>query len=128
LLRHFDGERAHREQLVDVLLRNLAGPIDLVRVHLVAQITSELRQKTFARGFVFRALDWVGKNPVEIEAADEKIAGETAAFIQRIARAFRQLQGSGLPGRHLRRINDWRGRCRFRRRFFCDLFFGCFER
>jgi hypothetical protein len=92
-----DRERSHFEKLVDVLLRNLPGPVDLIRVHVVAQITPELGQKSLPGRSIFRTLFWKWKNPVEIEAADEKVAGKTAALIQRIARTLRQSRAAALP-------------------------------
>ena len=38
LLRDLDPERAHREEVVDVLLRNFAGAIDLVGVDVSLEI------------------------------------------------------------------------------------------
>src|SRR5205807_937927 len=98
-----------------------------VRVDIVAQITPELREKFLARRDVFGALFWIRKNPVEIEPADEKIARETAAFVERIARTFRQLERGRFARRHFRGVDHRRGRCWLRRRFFGYLFFRCFE-
>ena len=77
---------------------------------------------------------------VEIVATDEKITGETAAIIERIARRFRQLERFTLPFRHLRSVDDRRGwffRLAIGRirptgglgaGFLSDLFFRRFER
>ena len=128
MLRHLDGKCAHSEQLVDVLLWNLAGAIDLIRVDIVAQIAPELSEKFLARRDIFGALFWIRKNPVEIEPADEKIARETAAFVERIARTLRQLEGGRFARRHFRGVDHRRDCCWLRRRFFGYLFFRCFER
>ena len=87
---------AHREKVVDILLRDFAGAIDLIRVHVRFEIGAKLREKSFARGAIFRALLGKGKDAVEIVAADEEIAGETAAFVERIAGTFRQIERGAL--------------------------------
>ncbi len=126
LLRNLDGEGAHGEEVVDILLRDFAGAIDLIRVHVRFEISAEFRQKSFARGAIFRALLGEGKDAVEIVAADEKVAREAAAFVERIAGTFGQLERRRLARRHLRSVDHGRG-CRLRAGLFCDLFFRCFE-
>ena len=127
MLRNLDAERAHREKIVDILLRDFAGAIDLIRVDVRFEIGAEFRQKSFARGAIFRALLGEGKDAVEIVAADKEIAREAAAFIERIARTFRQIERGRLARRHLRRVDDGRGR-RLRAGLLRDLLFRCFER
>ncbi len=85
LRRNFHTERAHCEEVVDVVLRNFAGAIDLIGIHVFAQIFLQTAEKLFARRAVLRALlrPWI--NPIEVVATDEKIAGETASLIKRIA-------------------------------------------
>ena len=52
---------------------------------MIAQIAFQFLQKIFAGRTIFSALCRVGINSVEIVAADEKIARETAAVVERIA-------------------------------------------
>ena len=61
MLRNLDPERAHREEVVDVLLRNFAGAIDLVGIDVVVQIFLELAQKFLAGRAIFGALLGKGK-------------------------------------------------------------------
>src|ERR1043166_7359801 len=88
LARDFYPERTELEEIVDVLLRNFAGAIDLIGVNFVAQVIFELGQKIRARLSIFSALLRPGEDPVEIVATDEKVAGETAALVERIARGL----------------------------------------
>ena len=106
LLRNLDGESPHREKVVDILLRDFAGAIDLIRVHVRFEIGAELRQEPFSRGAILRALVGEGKDAVEIVAADEEVAGEAAAFIERIAGTLGQIKRGGFPRRHLGRVDD----------------------
>jgi len=80
--------------------------VDFVRIDMFAQITFQLLQEIFARDAVFRALRGIWVNSIEIVTSDEKIAGETAAVLERIARRFRQLKRFPLAFRHLRRVDD----------------------
>ena len=48
LLRNLDRERAHREEVVDILLRDFAGAIDLIRIDV------RLRDKRAARREILR--------------------------------------------------------------------------
>ena len=127
LLRNLDRESAHCEQVVDILLRDFAGAIDLIRVHVCFEIGTKLGKEALAGGAIFRALLGERKDAVEIETADEEIAGEAAAFIERIARTFRQIERRRLAGRHLGSVNHGR-RCRLRAGLFRNLFFRCLER
>src|SRR5205085_7744962 len=88
-----------------VLLRNLAGPIDFVCVHIFAQVFFETCQEFFARFPIFRALlrPWI--NPIKIVTTDEQIAGEAAPLIQWITRRFGKLERFALAFRHLRRVD-----------------------
>src|SRR5438132_11044638 len=96
---------------------------------MLAQIRFELLQKWFARGAIVRALFRKGMNAPEIVATDEKIARETAAIIQRIARRLSQLERFALTLRHFRSVDDGRGGLpRLDAGLFGGLFFRCFER
>src|SRR5438105_1601114 len=71
--------------------------------------------------------------PIEIVATNKKVAGETAAVLERIARGFRQFERFPLPFRHLRRVDNAGSRLFWfatglRAGFLSDLFFGRFER
>ncbi len=127
LLGNLDRESAHREEVVDILLRDFAGAIDFIGVHVRFEISPQFGEKPFARGAIFGALLGERKDAVEIVAANEEVAREAAAFIERITGTFRQIERRGFPRRHLRSIDDRRGR-RLRAGFFSDLFFRCFER
>ena len=100
LLRNFDAERAHREKIVDVFLRDLAGPIDFIGIDVFAQIFLQTGEKFFSGGAIFGALlgKWV--NARKIVTADKKVARETAAIVERIARGFGQLERFALAFRH----------------------------
>ena len=100
LLRHFDSKGADLGQPGKIFRRNFARAIDLVRIDMLAQIRFELLQKWFARGAIVRALFRKGMNAAEIVATDEKIARETAAIVQRIARRLSQLERFPLTLRH----------------------------
>ena len=78
-------ESAHREEVVDVPLRDFAGAIDFIRVHIRFEIGAKFREKSFTRGAIFRALLRERKDAVEIVATDEEVAREAATFIERIA-------------------------------------------
>ena len=96
---------------------------------MFAQITFKFAEEIFARGAIFRALRGIGINSIEIITSDEKIAGETAAVLERIAGGFCQLERFALAFRHLRRVDDgghrFFGSCAG---FLSDLFFRRFER
>src|SRR5439155_12258926 len=77
LLRNFHAKGTHREKIVDVLLRNFAGAIDLVGVDIFAEIFFQAAEEFLPRGAVFSALLRIRMDAREIVAADEKIAGET---------------------------------------------------
>ena len=85
MLRHLDRERAHREQIVDVLLRDFAAAIDLIGIDVRVQIFLQLREEWLSRRLVLRGLIRERKDAIELELPDEKVARETAAFIERIA-------------------------------------------
>src|SRR5262249_8941779 len=126
---NFDSERADLGQSLEIFRRNLARAIDLVRIDVLAQIILELLQKPSAGRAVLLALRRPRINPVEIVAANEKIARETAAIVQRIARRLGEFERFALALRHFRRVDDRRGR-RFlglRARFGGDLFFRRFQ-
>src|SRR5206468_1680489 len=128
-LRHFDSKRADFRESLEIFGWNFTGPIDLVRVDVITQITFQLLQKIFAGGAIFDALRWIRINSVEIVAANKKVAGKAAAVLQWIASGFGKLKRFALAFRHLRCVDD-SGRWLFRLRagFFSDLLFGCFER
>ena len=49
------------------------------------------------------------EDAIEIVATDEKVARETAAIVERIARAFGQLKRGALSLRHFGRVDDGSG-------------------
>src|SRR5205823_12044680 len=69
---------------------------------------------------------------IKIVTPDKKIARETAAIVQRIARRLGQLERFPLTFRHFRSVDDRGGRPfrlrRFGTGFLGDLFLGRFER
>ena len=97
---------------------------------MFAQISFQLAQKVFAGGAIFRALHGVRKDSSEIVTSDEKVAGETAPVLQRIARSFCELERFALAFRHLGCVDDGGGHRLFglRAGFLSDLFFRRFER
>src|SRR6266550_7563701 len=126
---HLDSKRADFRKSLEIFWRNFTRTIDLVRIDVVAQISFQLLQKFFASGAIFRALRRIRVNPIEIVATNKKVAGETAAVLERIARGFRQFERFPLAFRHLRRVNDGSRRSfRLRAGFLSDLLFGRFER
>src|SRR5881227_118753 len=126
---HLDSKRADFRKSIEIFWRNFTGTIDLVRIDMFAQITFQLLQKIFACGTIFSALRRIRINPIEIVTADKKVAGETAAVFEWIARGLRQFQRFTLAFRHLRRVNNGGSRLLWlRARFLSDLFFGRFER
>src|SRR5882724_13268359 len=90
-LRHFDSKCADLGESFEILRRNFTSAIDLVRVDMFAQISVQLAQEIFACGAIFRALRRIRVNSIEIITSDEKIAGETATVLERIAGRFREL-------------------------------------
>jgi len=50
------------KRIVDVLLRDLAGAIDLIGVDVFVQVTPQLREEPFRQRGVLRRLLRVGKN------------------------------------------------------------------
>ena len=131
MFRNFDAEGAQREQLLNVLLRNFAGAIDLVGIHVLAQILFQIGEKFLASLAILGALLRPGKNPIEIVTPDEKIAREAAALVQRVARGLGKLERFTLAFGHLRGV-DHSCRCSFPLFGFCagflgDLFFRRFE-
>src|SRR5947208_7948540 len=126
---HLDSKRADFRKSLEIFWRNFTRTIDLVRIDVVTQISFQLLQKFFASAAIFRALPSIRVNPIEIVATNKKVAGETAAVLERIARGFRQFETFPLPFRHLRRVDDGRRRSlRLRAGFLSDLLFGRFER
>ena len=101
LLGNFDSESADRRKAGEIFGRNFARSVDLVRIDMFAQISFEFVEKIFTGGAILRALRRPRVNSIEVVSPDEKIAGETAAIIQRIARSFRQFQRGALAFRHL---------------------------
>src|SRR5207244_8911062 len=101
LLWNFDSKCADLGETLEIFRRNFAGAIDLVRIDMIAQIVFQLIQKVCAGSLVLLALCRIRINPVEIVATDKKIAGKTAAIIERIARRLRQLKRRALTFRHL---------------------------
>src|SRR5260370_2171121 len=85
LLRNFHAESAHREKIVDVLLRNFTGAIDFVSVDIFTEIFFQPGEKFLRGGAIFSALRGIRMNAREIVAPDEEIARETAAIVERIA-------------------------------------------
>src|SRR5215212_5894582 len=73
LSRNLDAESTHREQVVDVLLRNLAGTIDFVGINVCLEVFPELFQEGLAFRPVFFGLRRIRKNPSEVVTADEQI-------------------------------------------------------
>ena len=127
------AERAQREQLLNVFLRNFAGAIDLVGIHVLAQILFQIGEKFLASLAILGALLRPGINPIEIVTPDKKIAREAAALVQRIARGLGKLERFALAFGHLRGVDDAgrRGLFHFRGRFLSPAtagFFGCFQR
>src|SRR6266478_3958679 len=100
-LRHLDSKRADLRESLEIFRRNFARAIDLVRIDVVAQIRFEFAQEIFARGAILRALRRIWINSIEIVTSDEKVAGETAAVLKRIARCFCQLERFAMAFRHL---------------------------
>src|SRR5205823_13234500 len=128
LLRYFDSERADLRESLKIFWWNFTGPIDFVRVDMIAQIGFELLQKIFAGGAIFGTLSWPRINPIEIVAPDEMIARKSAAVIQWIAGGFGQLECFALAFRHLRRVDPTGcGLCRLGAGFRGNLFFGSLE-
>src|SRR5207244_12290419 len=66
LFRNFDAECAQREQLINVLLRNFAGAIDLVSIHVLAQILFQIGEKFVSSLAILGALlrQWI--NPIVV--------------------------------------------------------------
>src|SRR6266487_1948925 len=97
---------------------------------MLAQIRFKLLQEWFPSGPVFHALFRKRTNAIEIITADEEIARETAAIIERIARCLGQLERFALALRHSGRVDDRSsGRLsRFYARLFADLLLWRFER
>ena len=52
---------------------------------MVAQVAFQFLQKIFAGRAIFSALSGIRVNSIEIVAADEKVAGKTAAIVERVA-------------------------------------------
>ncbi len=71
LRRDLDRERAHGKEIVNVVLRDLAGAINFVGIHLLAQIFPQAGEKFFTRGTILLALFRPRKNAVEVVATDE---------------------------------------------------------
>src|SRR5438045_2766476 len=101
LRRDFDSECADLGEPGEILRRDLAGAIDLVRIDVFSQIRFELLQERIASSAILGGLSGKWINPAEIIATDEKIAGETATVVERIARCLRQLERFALAFRHL---------------------------
>src|SRR5438270_10152381 len=70
----------------------------------------------------------VGEDAFEAEFSDEEIAGETATFIEWIARRFRKLECRRFSGRHFRRIDHRRTFRLLYASLGLDLFRGRFQR
>ena len=73
---------------------------------LVVQIFAQLFQERIARRAILRALRRTGKDAIEIVAADKQIAREAAPFVERIARAFGEVESGRLARRHLGGVDD----------------------
>src|SRR5437667_2688807 len=129
LLRHLDSKRADLRESLEIFRRNFTSAIDLVRIHMFTQVVFDLAQEIFARGTIFRTLRGIRIDSIEIVTPDEKIAGKTAAVLERIARCFCQLERFALPFRHLRRVDDSdrRGLFGLRACLFSNLFLRRFE-
>src|SRR3954468_6330605 len=98
--RDLHSESSHSEKLVDVLLRNLAGAIDLVGIDIRFQILAELLQEWIALNAIFVTLRGIRKDPREIALTDKQVAGETAPFVQWITGGFCEFQRFPLTFRH----------------------------
>ena len=85
-------KRAHLREALEVLLRNFAGAIDLIGIDMFAQISFKLAQKLFASVAILGALCRIRIDSIEIVAADEQVAGETAAVVERIARGLSEFE------------------------------------
>src|SRR5437667_2714551 len=105
-LRHFDSKCAEFGKSLEIFRWNFTGAIDLVPIDMLPQIIFQLAQKIFASRAIFRALRGIRVNPIKIIASDEKIAGKTAAILERIARGLGQLECFALAFRHLRCVDD----------------------
>src|SRR5438128_6626129 len=130
LLRHLDSKRADLRESLEIFRRNFTSAIDLVRIHMFTQVVVDLAQELFDGGTIFRTLRGIRIDSIEIVTPDEKIASETAAVVERIARGFRELERFALAFRHLRCVDDsssYRlfGPCAG---FLSDLFLRRFER
>src|SRR5207249_11190199 len=99
------SKRSDFRKSLEIFWSNFTRMIDLVRIDVVAQISFQLLQKFFASGEIFRALRRIRVNPIEIVATNKKVAGETAAVLERIARGFSQFERFPPPFRHLLRVD-----------------------
>ena len=128
MLGDLDTERTHGEEIVDVLLRDFTGAVDLIGIHVRFEIGAKLREKSSTRGAIFRTLLGERKDAVEIVAADEEVARKAATFVERIARTFGEVKRRSLPCRHFGSVDHRSSRLRPHAGLFSDLLFRCFER
>src|ERR1043166_8864966 len=106
--RNFDAESPHLRQAIDYLLRDLAGAIDLISIHMLAEEAFELLQKRIALVTVFRCLLRKWKESIEIQLAHEERTAQAAALRGCLTRRLGHLERRALPGGHLRGIDERR--------------------
>jgi hypothetical protein len=92
LLRDLHAEGAHLPQVLDHLVRVLAGGVDLHGVHVVAEETLHLVVERGELG-ALRARQRIGMDEVEPEVPQEQLAHEAGLRPFLLARGFRDLQG-----------------------------------
>jgi hypothetical protein len=109
--RDFYPKATHAGELRDDLLRDFAGAVNFLGVHMFAQIWFEAGEKLIALQALLRALCGEGVDCGEIKISHKKAAGETAA--EGFAGAFGKLERSALPRGHFGCVN--RGFKRVRR-------------
>ena len=81
------------------LRTTIAGTVDFVGVHFLAQKFFQLLQESVALVTVLGALQRVGADIGQIEIAHEQLAGE-GAFTRGFAGGFGQFKGGPLAARH----------------------------
>ncbi len=91
LLRDLHAPGAELLESVEELARVLAGPVDLIRVHVLREEMLELLEKLVGLRLVLQRLFGEGIDQIEIELAEEEIADERRLFPLGLARRFGDL-------------------------------------
>src|SRR5438093_2688751 len=94
---HLDPKRADLRQTLEIFRRNFTCAINLIGIDMFTQITFKLAQKLFASGAILGALRGIRVNSIEIVSPNKKVAGETPAVFERIARGLGELERFALP-------------------------------